>query len=132
MPFPFIPALISLVTPLASKLLTAYVEPKLLPVVEKVGEIETKFKNLGNDKKHDKLLSFIDATPAIRKFIDKCGWNAYEIDVVIKFCVLISKKPPTKLESRERWNNNDGEVVFDFARIIITKWIQAFSKKRGR
>lgn len=132
MPFPIISTLISLVAPLAGKLLTAYVEPKLLPVMEEITAIEKHARHADNDFKHDRLLRFIETTTAIRKFINKCGWNAYEIDVFIKFCVLIGKKPPTDSENRKKWNNDDLEVVFDFIRIIVIKWINAFSKKRGK
>jgi hypothetical protein len=121
-----------ILTPIAAKLINAYITPKLLPVIDKVSEVESKLGHLDNDIKHSKILTLIETTPKIMKFVNKCGWNPYQLDVVIKFCVLLAKKPPTERANRDKWNDDDLKTLFDFSMIIIGKWIDTFSKKRSK
>jgi hypothetical protein len=119
-------AILGIITPLAGKLVTAYVEPKITPVLAATKGIEKKYKNISNDLKHDKLVKFIETTPQLKKFVNKCGWNMAELDIIVKFCVLMAKKPLT--DDKTKWNDDDYKVLADFAKTILLKWVKVFKK----
>jgi hypothetical protein len=106
-----------------------YVEKALVPVVEKVMEIESQTKDLSNDAKHSELVTTILSNSTIVKIINKFGWNRLEVDMIIAFIVLMVKKNPTKSENRDKWDDGDTKVTFDFLQVIVGKWIHIFRRR---
>jgi hypothetical protein len=124
----------SVLAPFAGKLITHYLGPKIEPVVEKVKVLETakdyfNGEKMSNSAKHTELTLFINSSPAISKFIKRCGWSRSEQKTVIKFLVLMAKKPITDKKSRDLWKKDDIQIVFDFLYIVAGKWIRRFGKK---
>lgn len=115
---------LSIITPVVTKLITWYIEPKLKPISDKVKEIERDIPDIEGSLKHKELLIFIKTTPAISKFIYDCGWSMTDVDKIVKFCVLITKKPITNAKSRDKWNADDARVLFDFIVIVAQRWIK--------
>jgi hypothetical protein len=116
--------LVSTLAPLAGKLLTSYLAPKIKPVLSAVKDVELATKDLPNETKHSNVLMLIKSTPSIMAFVNKCGWSRTDLDTIISFCVLMVKKPLNDKASRDKWNAADKLLVFDFLRIVLSKWIK--------
>jgi hypothetical protein len=123
--------IISIAAPIATRLIRrAYIDKAITPIVEKVNEIETNTRDLTNDAKHNELITTILSNATIVKIINKFGWNRLELDMIVAFIVLMVKKNPTKQENRDRWDDADTKVTFDFLQVIVAKWFHVFRRRK--
>jgi hypothetical protein len=119
---PIIPIITSIVAPILGKIVTHYLEPKVTPIVQMVKTIERDTPDLPNTKKHNDLKTWLELHPDLAGFIKKCGWNENDVHTMLRFVVLMTKKPPTDRHSIDRWNEDDTRVIFNFFLMLARRW----------